>query len=89
MDFLALTPAQFTVMAQLDRRRRRERDLMLAQLTAVVVNTSMCAPKEPVDAEDFMLREIQEQPKQGPVQSREEVADALRKIMERYMRVPA
>lgn len=75
-------------MATLERQRRRERDLMTAQLTAAVVNSGWSRPEKGVSAEDFMLREAKAEPEPRKSDA-QDVADTLRAIMARYNPQPA
>jgi hypothetical protein len=57
-DFYALTPRQFDALVKRRERDAQEQEFLTAQLTAAVVNFSMCHPKEPVSPRDFMPSEF-------------------------------
>jgi hypothetical protein len=65
-------------MMYLERRRRREREIMLAQLTAAVVNSGICRPGEPVSTRDYMPSEWAKQAAHEAVPESEELAEQRR-----------
>jgi hypothetical protein len=74
------------------RRLRRVEDgeFMFAQLTAYVINFSMCRPKEPVAIKDLMpsqwaRQQSRPQPKRKR-RSRAVIAQELRGVMAHFMR---
>lgn len=84
-EFLGLQPGQLAAMASLERRRRRERDLMSAQIAAAVVNAGFCRPEKSVSAEDFLLRPIGasgEPTRQLTPKQHEEIGNAFVRLIE-------
>lgn len=80
-ELLGLQPCQFYLMAAYARRRRREGDLMLAQIAAAVVNSGFSRPEKGVVADDFLLREIKRGPMVRLTEDRQqEIANSFRRL---------
>ena len=100
-EFHALRPTEFEALCdRLIHNReqlsydRQHRELMLAQLTAAVINTGFCRPEKPVKVESLMPsrwaapeQKAFSAPRRRPTRrQREKVADDLRAIMANYLR---
>jgi hypothetical protein len=64
-EFYALTGRQLDALMRRHLRQVEDGEFMLAQLTAYVVNFSMCRPKEPVAIKDFMPSQWAKQQQAG------------------------
>jgi hypothetical protein len=53
-EFYALTPREFDALVKRHKRRREHDEFMLAQLTAVVMNTGFRSREEPAQTRDYM-----------------------------------
>ena len=91
--FYSISPGM--VLKLLDRHQQRlEREEFLAgQIAACVANFSMCRPKKPVDAQDFMPSQWRRRenlklskPSRMTKKRRQRVADQLRSIMAPFIR---
>lgn len=71
---------RFNPLMRLDRGRRREQQLLFAQLTAAVINFGFCRPEEQVSIEDLMPveRKVVEE-EELTDKRRKEIADAFRR----------
>ena len=65
-----MTPRQFDALLKRHHATKREDaalfELMIAQLTSVVMNTGFRSPKEPVSTREFMPTERAKQAQQSP-----------------------
>jgi hypothetical protein len=53
-EFYAMTPRHFDALMDRYERGREDNELLFGQMTAAIINYSMCHPKEPVKSVDFM-----------------------------------
>ncbi len=89
-EFYALTGRQLDALMRRRLRRVEDGGFMLAQLTAYVINFSMCRPEKPVAIKDFMpsqwAKQQRARPKKQKRRSRAIIAQELRSFMAHFMR---
>jgi hypothetical protein len=92
-EFYALTPRQLDGLAKRHQRATEEREFLFAQLASCVVNFSMCHPKDPVKASDFMPSEwvkkvqpVKRKRMRDPQVIAEEIRNTMNAIMNRNRR---
>ena len=78
-QFWSMQPWMFDALLSRKQRATQETELLFGQLTSVVANYSMCAPKTPISPAEFMPSEILkkiEAKRQGPTKKEREAINA-------------
>lgn len=87
-EFYLLQPRQLDALIKRNTDRLEDQEYMLGQLTATVVNFSMCHPKTPSSAADFMPSQIRKKMVAQPEKRRthQQIADEIRATMRSFMK---
>lgn len=92
-QFWRLTPRKLDALLKRKKVAAEETELLFGQLTAAVINFSMCHPKEPIKIADCMPSRIGKPSGRGTTdhyrkldkKMRQEIADSVRRTMQALM----
>ena len=81
-----MTPRYFDALRKRHQRRVQDGEYMLAQLTAAVINFSICRPKTPAAVSDLMpswpAKKAAKKPKKPKSRSPEVIRTEVRKVFD-------